>query len=338
MKKKLGLLLFILLFARILVAGTSGPFTTVYNQPPNAKGIDNAVVKFINSANYSVDVAIFNINREKIIDALINKEKSGVKVRMVTESDYYNKSTFKPFYNQLEAGGIPIVPDIGTALMHDKFVIVDNSKILSGSYNFTDAMTTSDKNTVIEVTSSALANYYTQEFNQMFVDKKFHGSKTHIHGTCNVDGSLVEVYFSPSSGGADAMVNAIKTASSNIWFDIFTFTSSPIADALITEKNAGVKMKGTFDKWQASSVYSKYNTLVSAGIPAKRDSYSGLLHDKMMAIDAYTTKDPIGIIGSFNWTHSADKANDENLLIIHNSFVANSLKAQCVYVYNNHAE
>ena len=57
-----------------------------------------------------------------------------------------------------------------------------------------------------------------------------------------------------------------------------------------------------------------------------------------MAIDAYTTSDPIGIIGSANWSNNADVSNDENLLIIHSSFVANSIKGQCVYVYNNCAK
>ena len=318
--------------------GTSGAFSTYYNQPPNSKGIDTEVAKFINSATTSVDIAIFNINRQNIIDALIAKEQSGVPVRMVTEADYYNKSSYKPFYDEIENAGIPIVPDIGTALMHDKFIVVDGKKVLTGSYNYTDDQTTKDKNMIIEIASSALASYYEQEFNQMFVEKKFHGSKTHIHGSCYVDGSLVEVYFSPKVGALDAMVNTIKTANSNIWFDIFTFTSTDVSSALVNAFNSGVSVKGTFDKWQAGSQYSQYTTLYNAGIPVKKDTYSGFLHEKIMAIDAYTSSDPVGIIGSFNWTASADSSNDENLLIVHNSFVANSIRGQCVYVYNNWAE
>ena len=338
MKKKIFLLLLFVLVARFTVAGTSGSFTTAYNQPPNTKGIDNEVVKFINSANVSVDIAIFNINRQKIVDALIAKKQAGVPVRMVTESDYYNKASYKPFYDQMEAAGIPIVPDIGTALMHNKFIIVDGAKVLSGSYNYTDDQTTNDKNMIIEIVSSSVASYYSQEFDQMFVEQKFHGSKTHIHGTAYVDGSLVEIYFSPKSGGLSAMVNAINTANSNVYFDIFTFTSDDVSAALINRFNAGVSVKGTFDKWQAGSQYSQYQPMLTAGIPVKRDTYSGFLHEKIMAIDAYTTSDPIGIIGSFNWTASADSSNDENLLLIHNSFVANSIRGQAVYVYNHHAE
>ena len=86
------------------------------------------------------------------------------------------------------------------------------------------------------------------------------------------------------------------------------------------------------------SRYSEYLPMLNAGIPVKRDTYSGFLHEKIMAVDAYTSSDPIGIIGSFNWTASADNSNDENLLIIHSSFVANSIRGQCVYVYNNWAE
>jgi len=320
------------------IQGVSGSFETYYNQPPNSKDIDAKVVNFINSANSTVDVAIFNINRQCIIDALVAKKKQGKRVRVVTETDYYNNSKYKPFYNQLEAAGITVVPDIGTALMHHKFIVVDGAKVLTGTYNFTDDQTFKDKNMIIIIKSTSLAGFYTQEFNQMFVEKKFHGSKTPISGSCYVDGCLVKVYFSPRAGALTAMKNAIGTANSNIWFDIFTFTSTDISSALISRKNAGVSIKGTFDKWQAGSSYSQYLPLRNAGIPVKRDTYPGFLHEKIMSIDAYTTSDPIGIIGSFNWTASADSSNDENLLIIHNSFVANSIRSQCVYVYNNYAE
>ncbi|MCK4643559.1 DUF1669 domain-containing protein [bacterium] len=320
------------------IQGTSGSFSTFYNQPPNTKGIDNEVIKYINSATSSIDIAIFNINRQNIINALIAKHNSGVTVRMVTETDYYTRATFKPFYDQIEAAGITVVPDIGTALMHHKFIVVDGMKVLSGSYNMTDDQTERDKNIIIIIKSSTLAALYLQEFNQMFIDKKFHGSKQHISGSCYVDGKLVEVYFSPKVGALAAMVDAIDSADSNIWFDIFTFTSDDISASMISRYQSGVSVKGTFDKWQAGSRYSEYLPLLNAGCPVKRDTYSGFLHEKIMAIDAYTTKDPIGIIGSFNWTASADSSNDENLLIIHHSFVANSIRGQCVYVYNNWAQ
>ncbi len=323
---------------QMFTQGTSGSFSTYYNQPPNTKYIDLRVIDFIESANSTIDIAIFNINRQNIIDALIDAKQRGVNVRMVTEYDYYTRATFKPYYNQIEAAGIPIVPDIGTALMHHKFIVVDGQKVLTGAYNLTDAQTENDKNMIITINSSQLASLYLQEFNQMFVNKKFHGQKEHISGSCYVDGCLVEVYFSPKVGALNAMENAIESADSNIWFDIFTFTSDDISAALIQEFNSGVSVKGTFDKWQAGSRYSEYLPMLNAGIPVKRDTYSGFLHEKVMAIDAYTSKDPIGIIGSFNWTASADSRNDENLLIIHNSFVANSIRGQCVYVYNNWAQ
>ncbi|MDD3626307.1 MAG: phospholipase D-like domain-containing protein [bacterium] len=320
------------------IQGVSGSFETYYNQPPSSKDIDAKVVNFISSATSTVDVAIFNINRQCIVDALIAKKRQGKNVRVVTEADYYNNANYKPFYNQLQAAGITVVPDIGTALMHHKFIVVDGTKVLTGTYNFTDDQTFNDKNMIVIIKSSSLANFYTQEFNQMFVEKKFHGYKTHISGSCYVDGCLVQVYFSPKVGALTAMKNAIATANSNVWFDIFTFTADDISASLIARKNAGVSVKGTFDKWQAGSSYSEYLPMKNAGCLVKRDTYSGFLHEKIMSIDAYTSSDPIGIIGSFNWTASADSSNDENLLIIHNSFIANSIRGQCVYVYNNYAE
>jgi len=336
-RRTLVIALMILFTASIAFAGKSGSFTTYYNQPPKTKDIDKKVVSFIKSAQYTVDIAMFNINRQNIIDALIARKDAGIDVRMVTESDYYNKASYQPFYQQLEDAGITVVPDIGTALMHHKFIVVDNEKVLTGTYNLTDDQTEDDKNMIILIQSEDLAGYYTAEFSQMFIDKKFHGQKTHISGSCYVDGKLIEVYFSPKVGALDAIVDAINSADSNIWFNIFAYTSDDMGNAMVDRFFDGVSVKGTFDRWSAGSRYSEYSTLINAGCPVRRDTYAGFLHEKIMAIDAYTSSDPTGIIGSFNWSASADNSNDENLLIIHHSFVANSIRGQAVYVYNNFA-
>lgn len=315
-------------------AGTSGSFSLWYNQPPKIGYLETKTLAFINGATQTLDVAIYCLNRQSIINALIARKNAGVRVRVVTETDYYNNAAYRPKYQQLETAGITVVPDVGTALMHNKFIVADNARVLTGSYNFTNDQTTKDKNMIITIASPALAAAYTQEFEQMFVQRKFHGSKVHRSGTVTVDGFTVQYYFSPSSGALAALTAAVNTANSNLYFDIYTFTATSVADAMIARKNAGVIVKGVFDAWQATSAYSQDDRLRAAGCSVRTDTYPGLLHEKVIAIDGGTTSDPIGVIGSFNWTASADASNDENLLIIHCPFVASSIKSQVVYVYN----
>lgn len=308
-----------------------------YNTPPTSNGIDTSVIDFINAATSKLDISIYAISHTGIVDAIIAAKNRGVAVRMVTETDNWNTEC-----DRLVAAGITVTKDnaggYGSGLMHNKFIIRDNNSVLTGGYNFTPAQTTDDKNSIITVTgigADQLAGIYTTEFNQMFVDLKF-GTKKIAATTdsCYVDGVNFRVYFSPKGKVTEKVIAAINTCNSNLWFNIFTFTDSGIADAIIGRHNLGYSVKGTFDRWQATGTYSKDEALENAGVPVHRDTMTGLLHDKTMAIDGGTTSDPIGIIGSFNFTGAANTTNDENILIIYNSTAANSIKSNCVSVYN----
>lgn len=319
----------------MLSTGASAGFEQVYNAPPNSNSIDGKVISFIHAAVSTVDIAIYSIDHPGIVSEIIAAKNRGVAVRMVVETDNWNASC-----DQIVAAGITIVKDNagggGQALMHDKFIVRDGSAVLTGSYNFTMTQTTTDKNSIIIVTNaSGLAGIYKQEFDQMFVYKRFGTAKNAITTTSTtVDGYPIEVYFSPKGGVMSKVIAAVGTCNSNLWFNIYTFTDQGLADAIKNRKAAGATVKGTFDRWQADAVYSKDEYLAAARCGVHRDTMPGLLHDKTMAIDAGTSSDPIGIIGSFNFTGSADSTNDENILIIHNSTVANSIKGNEVSIYN----
>lgn len=326
----------VLPIALLVLTLQAGAGTTMYyNAPPNANGIDVNVINFINAATSKLDIAIYSISHQGIVDAIIAAKNRGVIVRMVTETDNWNSSC-----DQLVAAGIPVIKDNagggGSGLMHNKFIIRDGGAVLTGTYNFTPTQTTADKNAiVIFTTATGLANIYTTEFNKMFTTLKFGTAKTATTtDSTYVSGVNVRVYFSPKTSVTTKLLTAMGTANYNIWFNIFTFTDQAIADKLISKKNAGVAVAGTFDRWQADGTYSKDEYLLNAGVAVRRDNYSGLLHDKMMAIDAGTTSGPIGIVGSFNYTGSANTTNDENIVFIYGSTVASSIKSNCSSVYN----
>lgn len=329
----MGLVLLLIFFAPLVLAG----FDIYYNNPPNANYIDLRVSDVIDSAESYCYVAIYGLNRERIVDSLIAAKVDGVDVRVVTDTDYRYKTGYTWAYDELASYGIPVVCDGRTALMHNKFVVVDGTKTVTGSYNFTDDQTTDDKNNVIIVTSSGIATRYTNEFLQMY-NGTFGVSKVNYSGTNIVDGSTVYTKFSPKANIRTSIIYHIGTASSNIYFNIFTFTDQGIANELIDRKNAGVTVRGTFDAWQAGSAYSQHDNLDNAGIPVKEDTYNGFLHDKYIAIDGGTESEPRTITGSFNWTASADTTNDENLMVIKDATVTNSYRGNAIYVYNNKAQ
>jgi phosphatidylserine/phosphatidylglycerophosphate/cardiolipin synthase-like enzyme len=89
----------------------------------------------------------------------------------------------------------------------------------------------------------------------------------------------------------------------------YSFTSAPIARALLSAHKRGVKLVAVLDKSQRSKTYATF--LVNNGIPTFIDAKHAIAHNKIMTIDRETI-----ITGSFNFTKSAEKRNAENLLVI----------------------
>jgi hypothetical protein len=76
---------------------------------------------------------------------------------------------------------------------------------------------------------------------------------------------------------------------------------------------------------QFSIGYSAYNTLYPAmGADLRIYAGSYVYHNKMMIVDPdYPSSDPLVTTGSHNWSVTADTKNDENMVIVHDSSIAN---------------
>jgi len=136
-----------------------------------------------------------------------------------------------------------------------------------------------------------------------------------------INGTKVEVYFSPSDQTTSRIIQALSTANSNIFFAQLNFTRDDIRDQLIASKNSGVVVKGIIDEREG-----ELDALQSAGIDVLQAGHSlvtGLFHHKYAIVDPFdNASDPLVITGSHNWTTSAELENDENILIIHSGSIA----------------
>jgi phosphatidylserine/phosphatidylglycerophosphate/cardiolipin synthase-like enzyme len=121
----------------------------------------------------------------------------------------------------------------------------------------------------------------------------------------------VSVYFSPKGGAQDAIVDAIGQAKQSVYVQAYSFTSAPIAKALVDASKRGVKVEAVLDKSQRTATYTGATFLKNEGIPVYIDAAHAIAHNKVMVIDGQTL-----ITGSFNFTKAAENSNAENLLII----------------------
>jgi phosphatidylserine/phosphatidylglycerophosphate/cardiolipin synthase-like enzyme len=140
--------------------------------------------------------------------------------------------------------------------------------------------------------------------------------------TTQISGSDVTVYFSPDGGCTDAIVKALDGDKQTILVQAYSFTSAPIAKAVVDAHQRGVKVQVVLDKSQRTGKYSSADFLAHAGVPVQIDDKHAIAHNKIMIIDGETV-----ITGSFNFTKAAEEHNAENLLIIHSKDLAEKYAA-----------
>ncbi len=142
-----------------------------------------------------------------------------------------------------------------------------------------------------------------------------------------------EVCFTPGGECTKAIATALENARSSVLVQAYTFTSAPIAKALLEASRRGVKVEAILDGINRRSArYSGADLLARAGIPVRIDVAHAIAHNKVIVIDGSTV-----ITGSFNFTRAAQEKNAENLLVIHDPALA-ARYAQNWQVHAAHSE
>lgn len=314
--------------------GCQGSFYEIYFTDPlnpsasmDEGGIDLPMAQAIDNARQSVEVAIYSFSLPSLRTALINAHNRGVTVRIVMESD----SMTRTVPQSLIDAGIPVVGDRREGLMHNKFVIIDRSEVWLGSMNFTVNGAYDDNNNMVRIRSTKIAENYLTEFEEMYTGD-FFGPDT-VAATPNqvvtIDGIVVETYFSPDDKVARRIVELLQGANQSIYFLAYSFTADDFANAIIGKAQAGLTIAGVMEEEQAKSNQGgEFTNFQQNGLNVYMDGNSGQMHHKVFIID-----EQIVILGSYNFSASAERRNDENVLIIFDREVARHYLAEFQRVY-----
>ncbi|HLY74888.1 MAG TPA: phospholipase D family protein [Planctomycetota bacterium] len=141
-----------------------------------------------------------------------------------------------------------------------------------------------------------------------------------------------EVHFSPNGGCTEAVVKALAGARTSIYVQAYSFTSAPIAKALVDAARRGVNVDVVLDKSQRTEKYSSADFVAHEGIPTRIDAAHAIAHNKVMVIDGTTV-----LTGSFNFTKAAEEHNAENLLVIQDRVLAEKYLANWK-IHADHSE
>jgi phosphatidylserine/phosphatidylglycerophosphate/cardiolipin synthase-like enzyme len=136
----------------------------------------------------------------------------------------------------------------------------------------------------------------------------------------------ITVCFTPEYGMTPSctqeVVDALAGAKKSVLVQAYSFTSAPIAKALVDAHRRGVDVKVILDRSNRTAHYSAATFLAHADIPVWIDASHAIAHNKIMIIDDDTI-----LTGSFNFTKAAEQQNAENLLTIRDSTLAEQYTA-----------
>ncbi len=275
-------------------------------------GIDALIVDDYNRAKEEILVAIYALTNDRIRDALIAAHQRGVDVEVYTDDG----ELFSDDMKLLKEAGIPVLSDEDpSALMHDKFSVIDRKIVWSGSCNYTYYAFYRNNENLVKITGSKVAEVYRQEFFELWEHQLVENAYV---------SDVLEIYFSPEDDFEQRLLDLIAHAHKEIDFLAFAFTNDNVSDALIAKKEEGVTIKGVIDEKQNSyqKKSSDYQKLKENGIDVHLDGNRYTLHDKIMIID-----DTV-ITGSYNFTQKANDTNNENSIVVHNKAFADRYKTE----------
>ena len=185
------------------------------------------IIKNINQAESFINIATYIFTDREIAIPLIKASERGVKVRLYLDKDQvdyqYSQSRF------LVQKGIKTRISTNNYIMHNKFAIIDNRILLTGSYNWTfSANHRNDENLmviddpeIIEIFQNQFINLWTNKYSPERTKELF-------------DKAKVEFFpVSPSPAQTKTKIININTASLEELISILQI-SEPLARKIIT--------------------------------------------------------------------------------------------------------
>jgi len=138
--------------------------TKVYFSPKG--GCQDAVISEISKAHRSIDVAMYEFTSREIAMALVKAKERDVKVRLSLDpgqiKDHFSKGRYLLFK------GLNVKFHMGPGIMHDKFAVIDDRVVMTGSYNWTGSADKKNAENLLIINDKDTARQYSKEFKHLW--------------------------------------------------------------------------------------------------------------------------------------------------------------------------
>jgi len=308
------------------------------------------VIKSINSATNTIEIAVYAMNDSNIKEALKKAADRGVEIVVLVCSK--GKDIHDVFFADIE--NFITRKDITYSfwknnrsyLMHHKFIIVDRQlesrTLFFGSYNFTYLQEKYDPSFLIKTNDENFVRIFGEEFDR--INSGIHGARKTIENVnpfaarIKYKNGFIEIWFSPGdkyNNAKNRMIELAKNTQEKIRIMIWLWTDRGLAkEILLIPKDKKITM--ITDESNLNQNGSVFKSIFKVGvydnvevITDEKRQYemqelgqnilNSFLHQHTMIID-----DKILITGTNNWSIAGFFNNDESIIISDIPFLVES--------------
>ena len=125
-----------------------------------------AVTDSLRQAKQKVILALYGFNNNDLADELIKLAKKGVVVRVKIDTAKGAEKKTGALISRLKSGGVEVQTVAPDGRNHNKFAVIDGSRVLTGSYNWT-AKAESNWENLLVIDCAELAKAYDTEWEKV---------------------------------------------------------------------------------------------------------------------------------------------------------------------------
>ncbi len=320
-------------------SASNGKIQVFFNYPPEpgnntfiGKSMPDTLARYIGLAQETLDLALYNFNNDglsvNLSQALNEASERGVRVRVVACGSTAGVG-LRELNSEIPVLKSPEGRQFG--IMHHKFILFDARHtnpdvplVWTGSMNLTRNQVNRDPNHALLIRDQALSKAYLEEFNGMWggnqatpdTSKSVFGTKKSklVPNNFRINDLDAILYFSPYEPVTGKLIAFIQEAEKNLFVATMLITRHDVANALIAAHNRGVEVNVLISTNPASNDIAP---LLEEELGDRFTFFEGpgIMHHKYVIRDQGTAETSIWT-GSHNWGYSAEKRNDENVLIL----------------------
>lgn len=216
-------------------------YFSLYDNP------QKAIIENINQAQAFINIAMYTFTDKEIAASLIDAQERGVKMRV-----YLDRSQIESTYSisrLLVQKGIKVRISTNNYIMHNKFAIIDNRLLLTGSYNWTFAANNKNEENLMVVDDPEIIARYQNHFEKLWFEKYSLERTRQLFQKANVNFPLTLL----NSSDLESKTININTASQDELVKVLQI-SEPLAQKIIALREELGRFKDPKDLTQLPEI------------------------------------------------------------------------------------